>query len=131
MILIKFAFALLMLFPISSTPSAETNELSVVASDSPRSIRITGPKNLSDLGKRRYSKWVGCGYSIQWGDGSGSPAGPIGSDSGQGLSHTYKAAATYRIVARTFHLAPNDRHVEDWVGETRFEVKQQEKSDLK
>ena len=77
--LIKFAFALLTLFPISSAAPAERTELSVVAGDTSRSVRITGPTNLTDLGKGKYSKWVGCSYSIQWGDGLGSPAGPIGS----------------------------------------------------
>jgi hypothetical protein len=120
---VKFVFALLMLFPTSSTVPAETNELSVVASISPHSVRITRPTNLTDLGKRKYSKWVGCTYSVQWGDGSESPTGPIGSDCGQGLSHTYRTAGTYRIVAKTFHLAPNDSPVDDWVGETRFVVK--------
>jgi hypothetical protein len=119
---ITFAFALLMLFLILPTVPAEPNELSVVASD-PYSVRITGPKSLTDLGKRKYGKWVGCTYSVQWGDGSESPTGPIGSDCGQGLSHTYKTAGTYRIVAKTFHLAPNDSPINDWVGETRFVVK--------
>jgi hypothetical protein len=123
MMLIKFALALLALCPISFAASAERTELSVVAGDTSRSVRITGPKNLTDFGKGKYSKWVGCSYSIQWGDGSGSPAGPIGADCRQGLSHTYKDAGTYRIVAKTFHPAPNDSHIHDWVGEARFAVK--------
>jgi len=123
MMLIKFAFALLTLFPISSAAPAERPALSVVVGDTSRSVRITGPKKLTDLGRGKYSKWVGCSYSIQWGDASGSPAGPIGADCGQGLSHTYKDAGTYRIVAKTFHSSPNDSHIDDWVGETRFVVK--------
>ena len=113
MMLIKFAFALLTLFPISSAAPTESTELSVVAGDTFRSVRITGPENLTDLGKGKYSKWVGCSYSIQWGDGSGSPAGPIGTDCRQGLSHAYKDAGTYRIVAKTFHPAPNDSLIDD------------------
>ena len=123
MILIKFAFALLTLLPISSAAPAERTELSVVAGDTPRSVRITGPKSLTDLGKRKYGKWVGCSYSIQWGDGSESPAGPIGADYGQGLSHTYRDTGTYRIVAKTFHPAPDDSHIDDWVGEAKFVAK--------
>jgi hypothetical protein len=123
MMLIKFVFALLTSFPISSAAPAEKTELSIVAGDTFRSVRITGPRNLTDLGKSKYSKWVGCSYSIQWGDGSGSPAGPIGADCRQGLSHTYKEAGTYRIVAKTFHPAPNDSLIDDWVGEARFVVK--------
>jgi len=65
MMLIKFAFALLTLFPISLAAPAERTELSVVACDTSRSVRITGPKNLTDLGKGKYEKWVGCSYSIQ------------------------------------------------------------------
>jgi hypothetical protein len=62
MILIKFTFALLTLLPISSAAPAERTELSVVAGDTPRSVRITGPKSLTDLGKRKYGKWVGCSF---------------------------------------------------------------------
>ena len=109
-------------FSVSATP-AERNELSVVAGDTPGSARITGPKNLTDLGKGQYGKWLGCRYSIQWGDGSESPAGPIGADCALGLSHRYRNAGTYRIVAKTFHAAPNDSHIDDWVGEARFVVK--------
>jgi hypothetical protein len=122
MMLIKFTFALLTMLPIYATPS-ERAELSVAVGDTPRSARITGPKNLTDLGKGQYGKWVGCSYSIQWGDGSGSPAGPIGTDCARGLSHTYKNAGTYRIVAKTFHPAPNDSQIDDWIGEARFVVK--------
>ena len=123
MILIKFAFALLMLLPISSAAPAERTELSVVAGDTPRSVRITGPKNLTDLAKGRPAKWVGCSYSVQWGDVARSPAAPIGTDCGQGLSHTYKDVGTYRIVAKTFRPAPNDDVIDDWVGEARFVAK--------
>jgi len=121
--LIKFGFALLTLFPISFAARAERTELSVVTGDTFRSVRIIGPKNLTDLGNGKYNKWVGCSYSIQWGDGSPSPAGPIGAKCGQGLSHTYRNAGAYRIVAKTFHPAPNDSHIDDWVGEARFLVK--------
>jgi hypothetical protein len=122
MMLIKSALALLTLFSISLP--AERTELSVVVGHTSRSARITGPKNLTDLGEGKYEKWMGCRYSIQWGDGSGSPGGgPIGADCGQGLSHTYKDAGSYRIVAKTFHPAPNDSHITDWVGEARFVVK--------
>jgi len=103
--------------------SAGTAKLSAVTGDIPRSVQITGPKNLTDLGKGQYGKWVGCSYSIQWGDGSGSPAGPIGASCAQGLSHTYKSAGTYQIVAKTFHPMPNDRLVYDWIGEVLFVVK--------
>jgi hypothetical protein len=122
MTLIQFAFALLTMFPISAAPAASA-ELSVVADSTPRSVRITGPKNLTDLGKGQYSKWVGCSYSIEWGDGSGSPAGPMGADCARGLSHTYRNAGTYRIVAKTFHPAPDDSHIVDWTGEAQFVVK--------
>jgi hypothetical protein len=120
MILIKFAFALLTLLPMSSAAPAERTELSVVAGDTPRSVRINGPKTLTDLGKRKNEARVGCGYSIQWGDGSRSPQG---ADCGEGLSHIYKDAGTYRIVAKTFHPAPNDGHIDDWVGEVWFVAK--------
>jgi hypothetical protein len=126
MTLIQFAFALLTMFPISVAPAASTElstELSVAAGSTPRSAQITGPKNLTDLGRGQYGKWVGCSYSIEWGDGSGSPAGPMGADCARGLSHTYRNAGTYRIVAKTFHPAPDDSQIVDWTGESPFVVK--------
>lgn len=120
----KFAiFTALMLLAMPLLNSAEKNELSVVPGDAPHSVRIAGPKGLTDLGRRQYGKWVGCGYSVQWGDGSVSPAGPAGADCAIGLWHTYKDAGTYRVVAKTFHLAPNDSPIYDWTGETRAVVK--------
>lgn len=116
-------FVLLTLPPILLLNPAEKNELSVVPGDTPHSVRVAGPKSLTDLGRRQYSKWVGCGYSVQWGDGSASPAAPIGADCAIGLSHTYKDAGTYRVVAKTFRLAPNDSPIYDWTGETRAVVK--------
>lgn len=62
--LIKFAFALLTMVSISAT-AADRAGLSVVASDTPRSARITGPKNLTDLGKGQYGKWVIFDYPVR------------------------------------------------------------------
>ena len=106
-----------------SSASAQRPQLSVVAGDAPRSARITGPQKLTDLGRGKYEKWVGCHYSVEWGDGTESPTGPIGAECGVGLSHTYRAAGTYRVVATIFHPAPNDGHIDDWVGETSFVAK--------
>lgn len=58
MMLIRFVLALLTLFPISSVAPPERTKLSVVAGDTSRPVRITGPKNLTDLGKGKCSKCV-------------------------------------------------------------------------
>src|SRR2546425_13195785 len=84
MILIKFTFALLTLLPISSAAPAERAELSVLSGGTPPSLRVTRPKRLPHLGKRKIGEWGGCSYSIQWGDGPELPAGPIRADHGQG-----------------------------------------------
>lgn len=104
---------------LSSAPA----NLSVATGDAPRSVRITGPKELADLGKGQFAKWIGCRYSVQWGDGSVSPKGPIGSSCAVGFEHTYQKAGAYRIVAKIYHLGPNDSPVTDWMGEVQFEVK--------
>jgi len=120
MTLVTFAFFLPTLF-LAGAPADMA--LRVAPGDAPRSVRITGPKRLTDLGKGTYSKWVGCSYSVRWGDGAGSPVGPIGADCAPGLTHNYKNAGSYRIVAKTFHPAPNDSHIDDWVGEAVFVVR--------
>lgn len=119
MMFVRLVPVLLLMFSISVAP-AERQELSVTAGDSPHSARITGPKNLTDLGKGKYRKWVGCGYSIDWGDGSRSP---VSADCAIGLTHTFREEGTYRIVAKIFHLAPSDSPIDDWVGEVLFVVK--------
>ena len=108
MILMKFAFALLTLLPMSSAAPAERTQLSVVAGDTPRSVRINGPKNLTDLGKRKNEARVGCGYSIHWGDGSISPQG---ADCGEGLSHIYKDAGTQVFLMNLRHVFWSRRRI--------------------
>lgn len=102
---------------------ANDKSLRVEENKTPRSARITGPKRLTDLGKGTYSKWVGCSYSIDWGDGTFSPSGPAGADCALGLSHTYRASGSYRIRAKTFHPAPDDHHIDDWSDSITFKAK--------
>src|SRR6185437_8444481 len=118
--MIQLAAALLLVTFSGTAIAADRNALQVTADSSPRSARITGPKRLTDLGKGTYSKWVGCSYSIDWGDGSFSPSGPVGADCALGLSHTYRTSGTYQIRAKTFHAAPDDHHIDDWSGSTVF-----------
>ena len=112
MTLIRTALRSLIVWFWTGAPASNTS-LQVVA-ESHHSARITGPTRLTDLGKGTYSKWVGCSYGIEWGDGSFSPSGPVGSDCSLGLSHTYRVGGTYRIRAKTFHPAPDDHHIDDW-----------------
>ncbi len=114
----------IMLLSLVTLPAGrpKTDALLVAAGDAPRSARVTGPKRLTDLGKRTYSKWVGCSYSIDWGDESYSPMGPVGADCATGLSHTYKTTGTYRIRAKTFHPAPDDHHIDDWSDSITFKA---------
>lgn len=121
--MIRFTAALLLLTWSSVGITADRNALKVTADSSPHSVRIIGPKRLTDLGKGTYSKWVGCSYSIEWGDGTFSPSGPVGADCAGGLAHTYKTSGTYRIRAKTFHPAPDDHHIDDWSDEAEFKVK--------
>src|SRR5581483_4767518 len=112
--MIQLAAALLLVTFSGTAIAADRNALQVTADSSPHSVRITGPKRLTDLGKGTYSKWVGCSYSIEWGDGSTSPHGPVGASGTVGLAHTYRSSGTYHIRAKTFHPAPDDHHVDDW-----------------
>lgn len=102
---------------------ASNGRLQAIAGDAPHSVRIIAPRRLTDLGKGTYSKWVGCSYSIEWGDGSFVPSGPVGADCAPGLSHAYSKTGTYQIRAKTFHPAPDDHHIDDWSDSVTFTVK--------
>lgn len=121
MILIRTVLVFFIVWFWTETLANDTS-LQVVA-ESPRSARITGPKRLTDLGKGTYSKWVGCSYGIEWGDGSFSPSGPAGSDCALGLSHNYRTAGIYRIRAKIFHPAPDDHLIDDWSDLVTFKTK--------
>lgn len=121
--MMRSSFVLLLLAWSSAAFPADSARLQAAADSSPRSARITGPKRLTDLGKGTYSKWVGCSYSIDWGDGSFSPSGPVGADCALGLSHTYRTSGTYQIRAKTFHAAPDDHHIDDWSDVIAFKAK--------
>jgi hypothetical protein len=118
------SIAVLLLLTCSTAGiAADSARLQAAADSSPHSARITGPKRLTDLAKATYSKWVGCSYSIDWGDGSFSPSGPVGTDCALGLSHTYGTSGTYRIRAKTFHPASDDHHTDDWSDAITFKAK--------
>jgi hypothetical protein len=114
---------LLLLFALLTATLAADHGLQVSADSNPRSVRVTGPKRLTDLGNGTYSKWVGCSYSIDWADGTISPSGPVGANCAAGLAHTYKTSGEYRIRAKTFHPAPDDHHIDDWSDAVMFKAK--------
>ena len=121
--MIRFAAALLLVTWATAGIAGDRSDLQVTAASSPHSVRITGPRRLTDLGNGTYSKWVGCSYSIEWGDGSFSPSGPVGIDCATGLSHTYRTSGTYRLRAKTFHPAADDHHLDDWSDAITFKAK--------
>lgn len=89
----------------------------------PYTVKITSPETLVGLSDQNFGKWVGCSYVVEWGDGDITPAGPIDSSCATGLSHTYKAAGRYKIVARTVEPNPDDSMRTTWEDAVEIDVK--------
>ena len=81
----------------------------------PFKVQVKGPGRLLDLGERKYGKWVGCGYWIEWGDGpqSYSPQGASVNCS-EGFQHFYAKAGSYTAKASIFHPGSADETIVDW-----------------
>jgi hypothetical protein len=91
----------------------------VVTATGPRTVTVQAPSSLTSLAHGRRSKWVGCGFTLDWGDGSG----PAGDDCATWLTHVYAKAGTYTVSASTFHPNPDDSHTVDWRGSAKVEVR--------
>jgi hypothetical protein len=100
--------------------ASEALDLSAFSGKAPLLVRVTGPANLAGLEKNHFSKWVGCGFYVDWGEGAGLEVGEH--DCAKALQHTFKKPGTYKVRARTFHPAPDDSHITDWTGEATVVV---------
>jgi hypothetical protein len=91
----------------------------------PFGIRITGPDRLIEQGEKKWGKWVGCGYWVEWGDGARSrwPEG-LPKDCTEGFTHSYENPGKYTVRAVIFHPGPADETVVDWTGTVEFEIEE-------
>jgi PKD domain len=87
-------------------------ELSVATTGA--TATVTGPQKLLQKGELTLGAYVGCGYTITWGDGSTTPAGGLGSSCKTGFTHEYTKQGTYTVQASLWHPGPTDAPVTDW-----------------
>lgn len=74
-------------------------EVSAESGKAPLTVKITGPKPVSELKGNVHSKYVNCGFSVQWGDLSSFPARLTqGSSCSGGFEHTYRKPGFYKII---------------------------------
>jgi len=103
-----------------SVPDSDQLKISPYLSVHPLKVRIVGPAKLVKLSKEIWSKWVGCGHIIDWGDGT---ADGDEHDCSMRLEHTYKSPGSYKVKASILKVNPDDSRSTDWSGETKITVK--------
>lgn len=100
--------------------AASELKLSPAEGKAPLTVSITGPEKLVKHGKGTPRKWVGCGFVINWGDGTRTPDDlPTCAD---GFKHVYKAPGTYQVKAALWHPGPNDAPRTDWSSSATVKV---------
>ena len=104
-------------------PSDPPLQLSATRGDAPLEVRFTGPDALVALGKGPYHGWLGCSYTVDWGDGT---TGPDRSGGGEACAdaqrHRYTTPGTYTVVATRFDVGPTDRRETTWRSEVEVVV---------
>ena len=121
---VNFIYLTLLLMCSCQAFTLDKFKLSPTSGAAPLNVTIVGPSLLTKLSTNQYSKWVGCGFNIDWGDPSQEPL-PKGYDHSVcswHLQHIYAKAGTYTVKASTFHPNPDDSQTVDWSSEETVTV---------
>jgi hypothetical protein len=119
----KLIFVISLMLIIGKNILAEESlEVTLTHGHAPLKVQIKGPSRLTAKGSGQYSKFVGCGFDINWGDNTGEPIELLTKSCSNGLVHTFLAPGKYKIKAKTFYPNPDDTHVTDWTGQTQVIV---------
>lgn len=92
-------------------------ELTINKGNAPLNVKVSGPATLIKHGFGKPKMFTGCGFSINWGDGS-----PLSSNCEEWLQHTYTTAGSYEVVATLWHPGPTDIPITTWEGRAKVEV---------
>ena len=101
----------------SAAANSDSLSLSVLSGDAPLSVEVTGPELVVDKGEGQPRVWHGCGFSIDWGDGS-----RLGPNCADRLHHTYAVPGSYQVKARLWYPGPTDAPITTWKGTAEVEV---------
>lgn len=100
----------------------EQLKLSAIEGKAPLTVHILGPKILTQKSSKKFSKWVGCEFNIDWGDGT-SPQLNLGEECSKNLTHTYQTPGAYKLKASVIHANADDSHTTDWEDDVSVTVK--------
>lgn len=113
----------LLSFATTSTYAMEKLTLSKTSGKAPLIVKITGPARLMKHAKNKFNKWVGCSFTVSWGDESAKEEPKdFNKPCSAYLEHTYTKPGTYTVSALTFHANPDDSHTKDWSGSATIVV---------
>lgn len=110
------------LFIHQPAQSAEALKISPASGKPPLKVEIKAPTKLIAMSKNTFSKWGGCRYSIDWGDGEVGP-NFRSKDCSKGFEHVYSKPGVYRVTARIIQMTPNDDAITTWNGEASISVR--------
>ncbi len=96
--------------------SAKVLQLSDKGGTAPISVSVTGPTELTNLREGSVHPLFGCGFMIDWGDGS-KGHWEDGDSCALNLSHTYNTSGTYLVTAKLWHPDATKSPVIDWKGQ--------------
>lgn len=91
--------------------------LSAHSGEAPLMVTVTGPVTLLSNKDNAWNGWTGCGFNIDWGDGT---SGELGCATA--FTHIYKNGGTFLVKASTFHASPVDSPITDWTGSAEVHV---------
>jgi PKD repeat protein len=109
------ALAVAFVVTLGCAADKDTLQLSVTSGTAPLTVRITGPKNVTDLGRGTWQKWTGCGFNVTWSDDGPEPPNPR-RECARMLEHVYSKPGVYRVKVETLAVNPDDSQRVDWTG---------------
>jgi hypothetical protein len=105
---------------LASVSSSEIT-LAGAASGAGLEVTLTGPARVAALGRGTWNRMGGCGFQIDWGDGSSVALG-AGVECRTFLRHVYTKAGSYKVAVSTYRILPTDARETDWKGEATVVV---------
>jgi hypothetical protein len=106
---------------LASVSSSEIT-LTGAASGTGLEVTLTGPARVTALGSGKWNRMGGCGFEIDWGDGSSVVLG-TSVECRTFLRHVYTTAGSYKVAVSTYRILPTDARETDWKSEATVVIK--------
>ena len=93
--------------------------LTASSGTAPLNAQVRGPSVLTSLRYKTAQPDTGCGFDIDWGDGSS-----LSGTCSDNLFHTYYVPGVYQVEASVWRPIPGGEPITDWKGKTEVRVAQ-------